>query len=223
MRNNPPRMSSTIPAYVHVVAIVLFSLAASFAQPTPAEIAEAKALAIYAPRPAYPYEARTKHMTGSGIVLLIVDPSSGNVTSAQLLKSTGHKILDDSALEAFRQWRFKPGSVHKVKIPINFTMQGFREWARAKGHSLWLHNATYWFLPEYPREARDKGLIGKGVAVVKIDPQTGYVTSASMLKSTGQEILDNAALRAFRRWRFKPRSIITLEIPIQFTTKGVFY
>jgi TonB family protein len=209
-------MSMTIPAHVHVVAIALFSVAASFAQPTPAEIAKAKALAVYAPRPAYPYEARSQHMTGSGVVLLIVDPSSGNVTSAQLLKSTGHKILDDSALEAFRQWRFKPGSVHKVKIPINFTMQG-------RGHSLWLHNATYWFLPEYPREARDKGVTGKGVAVVKIDPQTGYVTSASMLKSTGQENLDNAALRAFRQWRFKPRSITTLEIPIQFTTKGVFY
>ena len=101
-------------------------------------------------------------------------------------------------------------------------MQGFREYVRTRGHTLWLQNATYWFLPEYPREARDKGVTGKGVAVVKIDPQTGYVTSASMLKSTGQGILDNAALRAFR-WRFKPRSVTALEIPIQFTTKGVFY
>jgi TonB family protein len=214
----------TIPAHVHLVAIALLSSwHPSFAQPTPDEIAKAKALAVYAPQPAYPYEARSKHLTGSGIVLLNVDPSSGNVTSAQLLKSTGHKILDDSALEAFRQWRFKPGSVDKVKIPINYTMQGFREFVRTKGHSLWLQNATYWFLPEYPREARDKGVTGKGVAVVKIDPATGYVTSASMEKSTGQEILDNAALRAFQLWRFKPRSITTLEIPIQFTPKGVFY
>jgi TonB family protein len=216
-------MSSTIPAHVLVVAIALFSVATSFAQSTPAEIAKAKALTVYAPRPAYPYEARSKHMTGSGVVLLIVDPSSGNVTSAQLLKSTGHKILDDSALEAFRQWRFKPGSVRKVRIPINYTMQGFREWVRTKGHSLWLQNATYWFLPEYPRDARAQGLTGKGVAVVKIDPATGLVTSAWMQKSTGQEILDNATLRAFRQWRFKPRSVTTLEIPIQFTTKGVFY
>jgi TonB family protein len=217
-------MSSTIPAHVHIIAIALLSSwQPSFAQPTPDQIAKAKALTIYAPRPAYPYEARSKHLTGSGIVLLNIDPSSGSVTSAQLLKSTGHKILDDSALEAFRQWRFKPGSVRKVRIPINFTMQGFREYVRTKGHSLWLHNATYWFLPEYPRQARDKGLTGKGVAVVKIDPRTGYVTTVSMLKSTGQEILDNAALRAFRRWRFKARSITTLEIPIQFTTKGVFY
>ena len=217
-------MSSTIPAHVHIIAIALLSSwQPSFAQPTPDQIATAKALAVYAPRPAYPYEARSKHLTGSGIVLLNIDPSSGSVASAQLLKSTGHKILDDSALEAFRQWRFKPGSVRKVRIPINFTMQGFREYVRTKGHSLWLHNATYWFLPEYPRQARDKSLTGKGVAVVKIDPRTGYVTTVSMLKSTGQEILDNAALRAFRRWRFKPRSITTLEISIQFTTKGVFY
>ena len=82
---------------------------------------------------------------------------------------------------------------------------------------------TYSFPPAYPREARDKGLTGKGVAVVKVDPVTGHVTSVSMVKSTGHDILDNAALRAFRQWRFRPRSITTLEIPIQFTTKGVFY
>jgi hypothetical protein len=49
---------------------------------------------------------------------------------------------------------------------------------------------TYSLPPAYPREARDKGLTGKGVAVVKIDPRNGYVTTASILKSTGQEILD---------------------------------
>jgi TonB family protein len=188
--------------------------------------AEAYALAIYAPRPAYPYAARDKRLTGSGIVLVNVDSSTGTVVSAQMLKSTGYKVLDDSALEAFRQWRFKPGTVRKVRIPINFVMRGspgYREYLRAVGHSLWLQNATYWSLPEYPREARDKGLTGKGVAMVKVDPRTGYVTSALMLKSTGQEILDNAALRTFRHWRFKPRTVTALEIPVQFTTKGVFY
>jgi outer membrane biosynthesis protein TonB len=49
---------------------------------------------------------------------------------------------------------------------------------------------TYSLPPAYPCEARDKGLTGKGVAVVKIDPRNGYVTTASMLKSMGQEILD---------------------------------
>jgi TonB family protein len=82
---------------------------------------------------------------------------------------------------------------------------------------------TYSFPPEYPREARDKGLTGKGVAVIKVDPATGHVTSVSMIKSTGHEILDNAALGALRQWLYRPRGITTFEIPIQFTTKGVIY
>jgi TonB family protein len=82
---------------------------------------------------------------------------------------------------------------------------------------------TYSSPPEYPREARENGLMGKGVAVLKVDPATGRVTSVSMVKSTGHEILDNAALRAFRQWRYRPGGITTFEIPIQFTKKGVIY
>jgi TonB family protein len=82
---------------------------------------------------------------------------------------------------------------------------------------------TYSFPPAYPPEARDKGLTGKGVAIVKVDPATGHVTSVSMIKSTGHDILDNAALRALRQWRYRPRGLTTFEIPIQFTTKGVIY
>ena len=81
----------------------------------------------------------------------------------------------------------------------------------------------YGLKPEYPSEARAKGLTGSGVVLLKIDARTGYVTSASMSKSTGHGILDNAAVRAFREWRFRPRSVTTAEIPIQFTTKGVLY
>lgn len=82
---------------------------------------------------------------------------------------------------------------------------------------------TYSSPPEYPRQARENGLMGKGVAVLKVDPATGRVTSVSMVKSTGHEILDNAALRAFRQWRYRPGGITTFEIPIQFTSKGVIY
>ena len=82
---------------------------------------------------------------------------------------------------------------------------------------------TYSFPPEYPREARDKGLTGKGVAFVKVYPATGHVTSVSMIKSTGHDILDNAVIRAFRQWRFPPKGLTIFEIPIQFTRKGVVY
>jgi protein TonB len=83
----------------------------------------AKANAIYAPKPEYPYEARSRHLTGSGICVVDVDPS-GNVTNATMAQSIGNPILDNSAASAFRRWRFKPGSVSKCKIPITFTMTG---------------------------------------------------------------------------------------------------
>jgi len=41
-----------------------------------------------------------------------------------VLKSTGHMLLDQAAIHACRQWRFKPGILHVLKIPLNFTMQG---------------------------------------------------------------------------------------------------
>jgi protein TonB len=86
--------------------------------------AGAKAAAISAPRPEYPYEARSRHITGSGVCVVSVDSASGNVTSAEMAQSTGNPILDNSAVSAFRRWRFKPNSVAKVKIPITYTMTG---------------------------------------------------------------------------------------------------
>jgi len=132
-----------------------------------------------------------------------------------MLESTGHQILDNEAVKAFRQWRFKPRTVSVVRIPVLF---GMRRIQLVPGGG-----AMYGLKPEYTREARAKGLTGKGVVLLKIDPSTGYVAAASMLKSTGHEILDNAAVRAFRQLRFRPRSVTTAEIPIQFTPNGVFY
>src|SRR4051794_8670587 len=86
-------------------------------------ISGAKALAVSAPRPEYPYEARSRHITGSGVCVVSVDPS-GSVTDATMAQSIGNPILDNAAMSAFRRWRFKPGSVSKVKIPITFTMSG---------------------------------------------------------------------------------------------------
>jgi tetratricopeptide (TPR) repeat protein len=54
-----------------------------------------------------------------------VDPRSGQVTSARILDSTGHKILDDAALKAFRQWRFNPGAASEIHIRILYVIRGY--------------------------------------------------------------------------------------------------
>ncbi|HEV3408933.1 MAG TPA: energy transducer TonB [Chthoniobacterales bacterium] len=103
---------------------------APIARPKPAGVAgpmsmsSAKAVAVSAPRPEYPYEARRSKITGSGVCVMDVDPSSGAVTSATMAVSTGNPILDNAATSAFRRWRFKPGTVSKVRTPITFTMTG---------------------------------------------------------------------------------------------------
>ena len=78
--------------------------------------------AIRAPAPVYPLECRARGITGSGVVLATVDKKTGVVIGARMLKSTGNKLLDGSALEALSRWRFNPGTVSQVQIPINFTL-----------------------------------------------------------------------------------------------------
>lgn len=88
-------------------------------------ITGAKAVAIFAPKPEYPYEARSRHQTGSGVAVLSVDTASGNVTDASMGQSIGSPILDNATVSTFRRWRFQPGKcAPKVKVPITYTMTG---------------------------------------------------------------------------------------------------
>jgi len=88
-------------------------------------ISGAKAIAIFAPKPDYPYEARSRHVTGSGVAVLSVDTASGNVTDASMGQSIGNPILDNATVSTFRRWRFQPGKcAPKVKVPITYTMTG---------------------------------------------------------------------------------------------------
>ena len=88
-------------------------------------ISGAKAVAIFAPKPDYPYEARSRHVTGSGVAVLSVDTASGSVTDATMAQSIGSPILDNATTSTFRRWRFQPGKVApKVKVPITYTMTG---------------------------------------------------------------------------------------------------
>jgi len=93
-------------------------------RPGTMSISTAKALATYAPRPQYPYEARSRGITGRGVCVVEINAGSGSVTSASMASSIGNPILDNAALSAFRRWRFKPGSVSKARIPITFTTTG---------------------------------------------------------------------------------------------------
>jgi protein TonB len=77
--------------------------------------------------------------------------------------------------------------------------------------------------PVYPYEARRQRITGSGIALLTVDPTGGSVTGVRMVQSCGNFILDNATLDTLRRWRFKPGSTLSVEVPITYTLAGVSY
>ena len=82
--------------------------------------ASAKAVATETPAPEYPVEARRSLWWGRGVARLEIDTSTGRVTRTWMERSTGHPVLDKAALDAFGRWRFRPGTVSRVRVPIRF-------------------------------------------------------------------------------------------------------
>src|SRR4029453_11330074 len=87
---------------------------------TPTSLSAAKGVAIRAPLPDYPYGARRAHVTGNGVCLITVDTTSGKVSSKKMTKSTGEPLLDKITTDTLGRWRFKPGTVSQVQVPISY-------------------------------------------------------------------------------------------------------
>ena len=77
-------------------------------------------MAVSAPLPEYPYEAKHANVTGNGVCVMTVDAASGKVTDAMMAQSTGNRVLDKVTTETFRRWQFKPGTVLQIRVPITY-------------------------------------------------------------------------------------------------------
>ena len=108
MRGNPPRLVQKRQAFVPI---------RSPGQTPLVGWRNSRDFALSAPRPEYPYEARSHHIMGSGVANLTVLPTSGVVVAAKMEQSIGSSILDNATLSAFRRWRFKPGTPGTVSHP----------------------------------------------------------------------------------------------------------
>lgn len=80
------------------------------------------------PKPPYPFASRRNGMEGS-VVLRAHVLEDGHCAEVKLLKSSGHDLLDSSALETVKRWRFVPASrggtavASWVEIPIVFRLR----------------------------------------------------------------------------------------------------
>ena len=89
-------------------------------EPVPISLSVAQSMAIKAPLPRYPYEAKRRDLTGSGICVLTVDSATGKVIDVTMTQSTGSRFLDRFTVQTFKEWRFKPGTVSQLRIPISY-------------------------------------------------------------------------------------------------------
>jgi protein TonB len=83
---------------------------------------------LHAARPAYPLLARMRGY--EGMVLLAVEVlADGRAGEIRLKRSSGYAMLDQSALDAVRTWRFEPARkkdmplAMTVDIPIRFSLK----------------------------------------------------------------------------------------------------
>jgi TonB family protein len=68
----------------------------------------------------YPLAERRHHHEGSGVFRVILDTQSGAARRVIVIKSTGFKGLDDSAITSLSKWRWKPGRWRSIDYPITF-------------------------------------------------------------------------------------------------------
>jgi TonB family protein len=95
-------------------------VSASISMPVPVSLSVAQSMAITAPLPDYTYEMKRRSLSGNGICLVTVDPATGTVTNASMFQSTGSPLLDKITIQTFKSWRFKPGTVSQVRVPISY-------------------------------------------------------------------------------------------------------
>jgi TonB family protein len=103
---------------LQVVALV--SLSPGYGQPESPGGPAVRPKAIYSPKPVYQPDWARRGLVGKGVVLLTVDKPTGKVTGARIVKSTGNQLLDGSALQAYSQWRFEPGTLTQIQMPFEF-------------------------------------------------------------------------------------------------------
>jgi len=80
------------------------------------------------PKPVYPMLARQRHWEGL-VLLRVYITADGHAAQVMVQRSSGHEVLDDSALEAVKNWRFVPAKRGEfaeaswASVPIDFSLE----------------------------------------------------------------------------------------------------
>ena len=120
------RMKSYPKHKITIAAIAVFHLAAFSTQAVEVEVNVGRPPGVINfVYPEYPPKFAPYAWSGKGLFLLKVNSKTGIVDEVKVLKSTGHVLLNEFSVKAFFQWRFQPGGLAEVQVPVEFYAHGF--------------------------------------------------------------------------------------------------
>jgi TonB family protein len=180
--------------------------------------------------PVYPPLARQAHIQAP-VVLKVLISKSGDVEKIQLF--SGHPMLAPAAIEAVKQWKYKPYLVNgepvevATTVTVNFTLSGKSPAEGVVGDApgeVTSPNPEDATPPAMPQRIRVSQGVMQGLLVSRVQPEyppdakDQRVEGAVVLKVTldkegnvgniqlinGHPLLAPAAIEAVKQWKYKP-------------------
>ena len=173
-------------------------------------------------KPRYTPEAMRERVAGLVKLEGIVE-TDGSVSDVRVV-SPLHPGLDESAVEAFKQWRFKPGMKDgkpvrvQIDVEMTFTLRtpgpGLDSLdVFTPGPGVTAPVVLKEVKPEYTAKARDAGIQGT-VTLECVVLSDGWVGDTRVTKGLDPD-LDRQAVQTLRRWRFKPGERQGKPVPVR--------
>jgi TonB family protein len=184
------------------------------------------------PEPEYSEEARRAKWQGAVLLQLVVD-ENGIPLDIKVVRSLGLG-LDQKAIEAVQQWRFKPGLKDGKPVPVvatievNFRLAQSPETISAAapasrpvavGGAVMDSRVVQRVAPVYPPNARTARVQGAVQLSVTVGPD-GRVQDVQPL--SGPALLTQAAIQAVAQWVYQPFLLNGQPVTVQTTANVNF-
>ena len=168
---------------------------------------EPKLKVLHKVDPVYPDEAMREGVTGK-VILDVTIEETGEVSIVKVLD--GHRLLNQAAIDAMKQWRFSNAYGNAITIQMSFNFNDGDEPAPA-AEQRGIKN-VHKVDAVYPEEAKRKGIQGEVVVEINVN-KNGEVTDARA--KSGDEMLQKAAVDAAKQFRFS--NTLEKEVVAQLT------
>jgi len=215
-----------------VALFLLFVVAASVGQARLSRVRVSEGvmegLVVKKVPPAYPADAKNAKIQGT-VVLQIIVNKAGEVENVQLV--SGHPMLAPSAIDAVKQWKYKPYLLNgeavtvETRVQVHYTLADDSAAVPGLAPSVDDSNAVpapaltvpprrirvsekvesgllvEKVQPVYPQNARDQHVQGE-VLMKMIVAKDGSVANLELI--SGHPMLVSSAMDAVRQWKYKP-------------------